>query len=113
MSITSPVQEYRARPPRPTVGPQIALSAALAVAVAGAALVNRLLPADALLPAVCLLLYLLAALIALIAWHRPSPPRLLSYRDVAGVLTFIGICVSTQVEPEQLVRLVAGAHSQN
>ena len=39
-------------------------------------------------------------------------PRL-SYWDVAGVLIFIGICVAAAIEPEQMVRLVAGTgHSR-
>ena len=47
--------------------------------------------------------------VALVAWRRPRRrgPRL-TYWDVAGALTLIGICVAAAIEPEQMVRLVAG-----
>jgi len=113
MAITNPIQELRAQPPQPTVGPQVALTGALAVVLAVATLVHRTLPGDALMPAVSLLFFVIAAVVALFAWRRPSPERQFCYSDVAGVLIFIGIFIAAQVEPEQMVRLVEGAHNQN
>jgi hypothetical protein len=46
--------------------------------------------------------------VAMIAWQRPLPARQFSYWDAAGVLTVIGIVIAAAVEPEQMVRLVAG-----
>ena len=63
---------------------------------------------DHVLPTVSTLLFVLAAAVALIAWRRPTREPRLSYLDVAGVLTFIGICVAAAIEPDQMVRLVAG-----
>ena len=51
------------------------------------------MPPNALAPAVSILLFVFAAAVALIAWLRPMPSRHFSYWDVAGALTFIGICV--------------------
>jgi hypothetical protein len=64
---------------------------------------------DALLPGLSFGFFILAAAVALIAWQRPLPARQFSYWDAAGVLTAIGIVITAAVEPEQMVRLVAGA----
>jgi hypothetical protein len=90
--------------PPSTSGPQIVFVGALAAAVATAAVLDQSLS----LPAVSTLLFVLAAAVALIAWRRPRRGPRLSYWDVAGVLTFIGICVAAAIEPDQMVRLVAG-----
>lgn len=113
MSITNPLQGRRAHASRPAVGPQIALAGALAVVLGVAILVRQTLAGDALLPAVSLLLFVLAAAVAPLAWLRVPPERQFSYADLAGVLAFIGICVAALVEPEQLVRLVEGANNRN
>jgi len=63
---------------------------------------------DHVLPTVSTLLFVLAAAVALIAWRVPTREPRLSYWDVAGGLTFIGICVAAAIEPDQMVRLVAG-----
>jgi hypothetical protein len=63
---------------------------------------------DALLPATSTLLFVFAAVVALIAWRSPVPARQFTYWDAAGLLTLIGICAAAAVEPEQMVRLVAG-----
>jgi hypothetical protein len=62
----------------------------------------------ALLSASSLLLFTLAAIVALIAWQRPVPHRQFSYWDAAGALTLIGLCVAAAVEPEEMIRIVAG-----
>jgi hypothetical protein len=67
---------------------------------------------DVALSAASLILYTLAAFVALFGWSRPVPPRGLSYRDVAGVLVVIGILVSINVEPDQLIRLVTSSANQ-
>ena len=36
----------------------------------------------------------------------------LTYWDVAGALTLFGICVASQVEPDQMVRLIEGTHRE-
>jgi hypothetical protein len=91
--------------PPSTSGPQIVFTGALAAAVGTAA---ESLSKDHVLPTVSTLLFVLAAAVALIAWRVPTREPRLSYWDVAGGLTFIGICVAAAIEPDQMVRLVAG-----
>lgn len=99
--------------PPSTSGPQIVFVGALAAAVAIAVVLAQSLSKDYVLPTVSTLLFVLAAAIALIAWRRSTRGPRLSYWDVAGALTFIGICVTAAIEPDQMVRLVAGTgHSR-
>ena len=108
MTITNPLARVRARSTEPAIGPQLVLTGALAAVAIVAAVSGHAIPDDALAPGISVVFLVLAALVALIAWQRPLPPRQFSYWDAAGVLTFIGICVAATVEPEQMVRLVAG-----
>jgi heme A synthase len=73
------------------------------------------LPNDHVLPLVSGFLFLLACSIALLALchRRHIDHRQLTYWDVAGALTLIGICAGALVDPDQLVRLVAGAQSES
>jgi hypothetical protein len=108
MTVTNPVGRTRRRTNEPTVGPQLVLTGALAAVLLVTALFRHTMPNDALLPSVCVSLLILAAAVSAFAWTRPAPNRNFSYWDVAGVLTAIGIVVAAMVEPEQMVRLVAG-----
>ena len=107
ITITNPIERLKVGSPPSTSGPQIVFVGALAAA-ATAAVLAQSLSKDHVLPTVSTLLFVLAAAVALIAWRRPARGPRLSYWDVAGVLTFIGICVGAAVEPDQMVRLVAG-----
>ena len=67
------------------------------------------MPNDALLPSVCLSFFVPGR--GCLRMSRGRAPRRtanFSYWDAAGVLTFIGIVIAAEVEPEQMVRLVAG-----
>ena len=94
---------------RPPIGPRLALAATLLGMIAAFVLAQSSLPIDAVLPAMVLLLFLVAGIAAVMAWSDASrlPPGHLTYRDVSGVLTFVGILLAAAVEPDQLVRLVA------
>jgi len=108
MTITNPLGTVRTQSTQPAIGPQLVLTGALAAVLTVAAVFRHTMSDDALLPAVSMLFLILAAAAALIAWQRPLPPRQFSYWDTAGVLTLIGIGIAAAVEPEQMVRLVAG-----
>jgi hypothetical protein len=110
MTITNPIGTTRTTT-RPATGPIIVLTAALAGTLAVAAVLQPQIAREALLPMAASLIFLFAAATALIAWLRPMSRRQFTYWDACGVLTFIGICVSASVEPEQMVQLVAGADS--
>jgi len=109
MTITNPIGNLRISADGPATGPALALTGALAATVAAAAMLQPQIAREALAPAIVTLLFVSAAVIALIAWLRPASPRRFNYWDAAGVLTFAGICAAATVEPEQMVQLVAGA----
>jgi hypothetical protein len=111
MTITNPLGGLRSRPSEPIPGPLLVLTGAVAAVLAASALWGHDMPPSALVPAVSVVFFVLAAAVALVAWQRPLPRRRFSYWDVAGVLTFIGICMGATVEPDQMVELVAGARS--
>jgi hypothetical protein len=108
MTITNPLRVC-ARLGEPAVGPQLVLIGALAAILTVGAVFHQTMSGDALLPGLSTLFFIMAALVALIAWRRPIPARHFSYWDAAGILTVIGIGMAAAVEPEQMVRLVAGA----
>ena len=93
-------------------GPKLAFAAAMLAAGAALALSGPRLPGDLVLPVLSMVFFALAASVALIAglFARGDAQRAPSYWDVAGALTFIGICVAALVDPDQMVRLVEGAN---
>jgi hypothetical protein len=58
--------------------------------------------------------FVLACLVALVAMlrERGCDQRRMTYWDVAGALTLFGICVASQVDADQMVRLVEGTHRE-
>ena len=107
MTITNPLR-VPARSGDPALGPQLVLIGALAAILTVGAVFHQTMAGDALLPGLSTLFFIMAAAVALIAWQRPVPVRHFSYWDAAGILTVIGIGMAAAVEPEQMVRLVAG-----
>jgi hypothetical protein len=103
----SPVRWDRRRA-RAGFGPQALFAAA---AVAGLALwvaSRALLSPDAVVPVVATLFLALAAVVGVIAYRGRMNPDNVTYTDVAGALTLIGLCAAATIDPEQMVRLVAG-----
>jgi hypothetical protein len=94
--------------------PQVTGAVALLTAVAGLTVCAAMLPRDFVLPATSMLFFILAALVALVASgaDRAGDQTGLTHSDVAGLLTFIGICAASQVDPDQMVRLVEGANRE-
>jgi hypothetical protein len=87
--------------------PRLGFAVAILTCVLGWAVATRMLPADAVLPTVSTLLLGFAALFAIIAWRRGRMnPGNVTYADVAGALTLIGLFAAATIEPEQMVRLV-------
>jgi uncharacterized membrane protein YfbV (UPF0208 family) len=93
-------------------GPAVVLGAACLATLAVTAAATRMLSPDAVLPAIATALLALSAVVALIAWQRGSgrasaQQRMLpSYWDVAGLLTFVGICVAALIEPDAMAQLI-------
>jgi hypothetical protein len=82
------------------------LAASGLAAVLALFLLQRIVSADALLPVLVITFFLMACVAALFAWHDRGRRRRLTYWDVSGLLTLIGILLASAVEPDQLVRLV-------
>jgi hypothetical protein len=111
MSVTHPAKRLHRASPW-TRGPEFAFAATLLVAFAAMAACTKMLPPDLVLPVVSTLFFVLACVVALVALlrDRACEQSRMTYWDVAGALTLFGICVASQVDAEQMVRLVEGAH---
>jgi hypothetical protein len=113
MTITNPMEGLRARSRPSTSGPHMALAGTLAAILAAAAVLDQSLPKGQLLPAVCTMFFVAAAAVAAIAWLRPMSRQPMSYWDIAGGLTFIGVCMAALIEPDQLIRFIAGTPTEH
>jgi hypothetical protein len=108
MTIASPIKRSTQRKGASAPGPQVTFVASLVAALATLIVSITILPPDLVLPVVSTICFVLAGLISLraaICRHMPDREPL-TYWDVAGVLTFIGICIAALIDPDQMVRLV-------
>jgi hypothetical protein len=89
------------------ISPQIGFSAATFSGAAAWSGLFVTISADLLMPAIASLFLAFAAGFALVAWrHRGEDPTRVTYADVAGALTLIGLFAASTIDPDQLVRLV-------
>lgn len=96
----------------PTANPALRLlTLGLLLALAAGLGLRTWLPADALAPAAATLIFALAAATACAALLLRRAGRPTAWLDVAGVLTLVGVAVTTLIEPEQMIRLVASPES--
>lgn len=89
-------------------GPQIGF--AVAVIAGFAAWSGFIVPlhADLAMPVFATLLLTFAAAFGIFAWHHGKPdPARVTYADVAGALTLIGLFAAATIEPDQLAGLIA------
>jgi hypothetical protein len=96
-------------------GPEIMFAVTVLTGFTAMAADTAVLASDLVLPVASTLFFalaLLAVLIALIAsrGHYAREADHITYWDVAGALTLFGICVASQIDPDQMVRLVEGEH---
>jgi hypothetical protein len=102
---------------RRRLGPELAFAAVILIAFALPALYA--LPREFVMPAISILLFISAGLVALVAstrgrlFEQGHATSQVTYWDVAGALTLIGICAAATVDPDQVVRLVESGRSQN
>ena len=90
-------------------GPQLAFAAATVAGFAAWAACGAMLPAGFAAPIVTSVFLVMAALLGFVAWFcRYEDPGNVTYRDVAGALTLIGLCASVTIDPDQLLRLANG-----
>jgi hypothetical protein len=85
--------------------PAAAFAIATFAALAGLFCGATTLPKDLALAVASSIFFTGAALVALIAWYfrNSNEAGSLSYWDVAGALTLIGICAATVLDSKQLV----------
>jgi len=106
MRTTRPLYDQRSNPL--AIGPQLAFAAAIFAGLVAWIGLSMTLAADLVVPVVATLLFVFAAALAGVAWRRSGEnPARVTYADVAGALTLIGLCVAATIEPEQVVRIVA------
>ena len=88
--------------------PRLGFAVAILACVLGWAVATRMLPPDAVMPRVSYACCSASRpLFGAIAWRRGRKnPGNVTYADVAGALTLIGLFAAATIEPEQLVRLV-------
>jgi hypothetical protein len=111
MRTTRPLYDQRSNPLG--IGPQLAFAAAIFAGLVAWIGLLMTLAADLVVPMVATLLFVFAAALAGVAWLRGSANHAnVTYADVAGALTLIGICVAATIEPEQLARIVASGSLQ-
>jgi hypothetical protein len=69
--------------------------------------IRNAVPIDALAPMIATLLFVLGGTAAGVAllWRRNQAR--VTWFDIAGMLTFVGVAVSVLIEPDQMVRLFA------
>jgi hypothetical protein len=115
MPTTNPAKRFAHRSGPWPLGPQVTCAAAVLAAFAALTVCATTLPRDFVLPMMSMIFFILAALVALVASssERASDEAALTHWDVAGLLTFIGICAASQVDPDQMVRLVEGANREH
>lgn len=95
-------------------GPRGAFAVSMISGAAVWGVAGHLLPQGLVMPVVVTLLFVLAAIFALVAWVRCMTDEYrVSYWDVSGAIVLIGICASALIDPDDFVRLVAIAHSEN
>jgi hypothetical protein len=95
-------------------GPRLVFIASMFVVCAGWGVSTSALPFGFAVPLVSTLFLLLAGVSAAIAWHhRVSDLGDVTYADVAGALTLIGLCITAMIDPNEMLQLVQSAQMQN
>ena len=103
MSVGRRSAETGRRPPA-----ELVFAGTVLLGFAVAVISKAVLPSDLVMPLVATTYLVLAAVLGIVAWwcHGMDPNRV-TYTDVAGALTLIGVFAAAAIEPEQMIRLVA------
>jgi hypothetical protein len=89
------------------IGPGQGFAFSVIVCFAAWAISRATLPPDLVMPVVATLFLAFAAAFSALAWWRGwMDAGDITYRDVAGALTLIGVCAAATIDPEQMIRLV-------
>lgn len=95
-------------------GPQLAFAAATLTGFTVWTGCVASLPPGFAPPIVTSVFLVLGAVFAVVAWRcRKDDPSNVTYTDVAGALTLVGLCLSATIEPDPLLRLVQGGSDEH
>ena len=108
MSVTGSHQGLQGLREHPLLSPAAAFAAAILLVVLVFALTSGTISPDLVMPVVATTLFALAGVSAVLAWQLGGAATRLTYWDVAGALTFIGIVLAALIDPEQMVRIAEG-----
>ncbi len=112
MPTTHPAKRALHRARFRPCGPELTFAATVASGLGAMAGGATALPDDLVLPTTSTLFFAMAIVVVLLAivaaprGQGACEPDQISYWDVAGALTLFGICAASQIDPEQLARLV-------
>ena len=96
------------------VGPRAAFVGAVAVGFGAWGVFQATLSPDLVMPLVATVFFVLAAVLGPLAWlRRGMSPLNVTYSDVVGALTLIGVFAAAAIEPEQMMRLIEGGAGMN
>ena len=99
---------------RRTLGPELAFGGAVFASFAAWGASTVTLPPDLIMPVVATLFLGFAAVLAMVGRRNRDPEsNQVTYADVAGALTLIGLCAAATIDPDQMVRLVESGRSEN
>jgi hypothetical protein len=105
MRTTKPRYEQRNDPLG--IGPQVGFAAATLAGFAAWSGLIVSVPNEMIMPVLATMFLVFAAGFAVIAWrNRDEDPARVTYADVAGALTLIGLFAASTIDPDQLVRIV-------
>jgi hypothetical protein len=111
MRTIRPLYGQRSKPVG--IGPRLTFAAAIFGGLAAWAGLSMTLTAGLVVPMIATLSFLFAAALAVVGWSRGGEnPACVTYADVAGAITLIGLCIAATIEPEQMVRIVARDSTQ-
>jgi cobalamin synthase len=98
----------------PWSGPHAVIAGVLILALTVMAVSAWTLPAPLVLPVLSVLLIAAACLTALLAWVRPHNrwDERVTYWDITGALTLVGICAALLSEPDQVMPLLESRRTE-
>jgi hypothetical protein len=91
-------------------GPALTFTGSIAVALLVLAFAGTVMARDFALATVATVFFVLAAIVALLAWQAGTKPakNTLNYWDVAGVLTLFGIGAAAFLDSDALIQFIEG-----
>ena len=105
MRTTKP--RYQRRSESLGIGPQLGFAAATLSGFATWSGLIVSIPPTMIMPVLATLFLAFAAGFAVVAWrNRHEDPTQVTYADVAGALTLIGLFAASTIDPDQLVRII-------